>query len=102
MYLTEQEIAKIKDFFRTKPVRKAYLFGSYARGEADAESDVDLLVDLDLDGFKDSVLEFFIWHEDLGELLGKNVDVIAPNKHPSRFKSRIEPDLTLLYEQQAA
>lgn len=102
MYLTEQELAQIQAFFRTKPVRKAWLFGSYARGEADAESDVDLLVDLDLDGFRDGVLEFFIWRDDLAELLGRKVDVIAPSKRPSRFKSRIEPDLTLVYEQQAA
>ena len=49
MHLTEQELEKIRSFFRTKPVLKAYLFGSYARGEADAESDVDLLVNLDVE-----------------------------------------------------
>ena len=101
MHLTELELATIRAYFRTKPVRRAFLFGSYARGEADADSDVDLLVDLNLDDFQNGVLEFFIWREDLAELLGKNVDVIAPNKHPSRFKSRIEPDLTLVYEQAA-
>ena len=101
MHLTDHELAQIRAFFRTKPVRRAWLFGSYARGEADAESDVDLLVDLDLDGFTGSVLEFFIWHEDLGEILGKRVDVVAPSRHSVVFRKNIEPDLTLFYERAA-
>lgn len=99
MHLTEQEIQTIRDFFRTKPVRQAWLFGSYARGEADAESDIDLLVSVD-----NSISigwDFFIWHEDLAELLRKKVDVIAPNQRPSRFKQAIEPDLQLIYERAA-
>ena len=100
MYLTEHELETIRAYFRSKPpVLKAWLFGSYARGEANAKSDVDLLVDLNVDGFTGSVLEFFGWHEDLAELLGKKVDVVAPSRRPSKFKSRIAADLTLVYEQ---
>ena len=102
MYLTEQELETIRAYFRTKPpVLKAWLFGSYARGEADAKSDVDLLVDLNVDGFTGSVLEFFGWRDDLADLLEKKVDVVAPSKRPSKFKSRIAADLTLVYEQQS-
>ena len=42
MKLTPQEIEKIRFFFSDKPVKKVYLFGSFARGEADENSDVDL------------------------------------------------------------
>ncbi|WP_229725530.1 nucleotidyltransferase family protein [Hymenobacter baengnokdamensis] len=99
MYLTEQELNIIRAYFRTKPVLKAWLFGSYARGEADETSDVDLLVNVD-----NSISigwDFFIWHEDLAELLRKKVDVIAPSKRSSRFKQEIEPDLQLVYERAA-
>ena len=99
MYLTEQEIEAIRAYFRTKPVLKAWLFGSYARGEADAESDVDLLVNVDHS--QPIGWDFFVWHEDLTEVLHKKVDVIAPNKKPSRFKNEIEPDLQLIYERAA-
>jgi len=35
MELDNKQIETIKDYFKTKPVLAAYLFGSYARGEAD-------------------------------------------------------------------
>lgn len=75
MYLTEREIDTIRQFFRTKPVLKAYLFGSYARGEADEQSDVDLLVELDYDRL-DS-LDFLIWPQSLRRRLKKKVDIVS-------------------------
>ena len=35
---------KIADYFRTQPVLKAWLFGSYARGEETEASDIDILI----------------------------------------------------------
>ena len=37
----------ISDYFQNKPVLKAYLFGSYVRGEASEQSDIDILIELD-------------------------------------------------------
>lgn len=37
----------IANYFRDKPVKRAYLFGSVMRGEAKEDSDIDVLVDLD-------------------------------------------------------
>ncbi|UYZ57681.1 nucleotidyltransferase family protein [Hymenobacter latericus] len=100
MHLTEQEIQKIREFFRTQPVRKAYLFGSYARGEADEKSDVDLLVEIDYDRLV-SALDVFLWHEYLAEILGKKVDVVTGAKPGSRFRNNIASDLHPIYEQAA-
>jgi predicted nucleotidyltransferase len=47
MQLSASQINQIQTFFTDKPVKKVYLFGSYARGEADENSDVDLLIDWD-------------------------------------------------------
>ena len=53
-------------------VKEIYLFGSYARGEADENSDLDFLV-FGGDGFKlTSVLAL---GEELREILKKNVDI---------------------------
>ena len=38
---------QISDYFKTQPVLKAWIFGSFARGEQREDSDVDLLVKLD-------------------------------------------------------
>ncbi len=37
----------IAEYFKTQPVLKAWLFGSFARGEETPDSDVDILVLLD-------------------------------------------------------
>ena len=70
MILTKEQIqTTIKDFFADKPVNKVWLFGSYARGDADEKSDVDVLVDLDFS--KPIGLQYFIWAEYLEEKLKK-------------------------------
>ena len=96
MHLTAHELAQIRAFFRTKPVRRAWLFGSYARGEADAESDVDLLVDVDYEGL--DVFDYLAWNEQLSQVLGKPADV-GSAKHVLRFyRPFVEADKLLVYE----
>lgn len=34
-------INKVREFFRTKPIEKAWLFGSFSRGEEGPDSDVE-------------------------------------------------------------
>ena len=69
----------IKDIVRlVKPVaekygvKAVYLFGSYARGEADEDSDLDFLV---FGGEDFKLTMIFALAEDLGDILKKNVDV---------------------------
>jgi len=58
---------------RRYPVRRLALFGSYARGEPQPESDVDLLVEVD----PSIGLRFVTLAEDLEELLGLPVDLVS-------------------------
>ena len=53
-------------------IKEVYLFGSYARNEADSESDIDLLV-CGGEGFK--LTRVFAFAEDLREIIGKKIDV---------------------------
>ena len=75
MNLSKNQIELIKDFFSKQPVLKAYLFGSYVRGDETENSDLDLLVELDYT--QPIGLEFIQMQLDLQQLLSKKVDLVS-------------------------
>lgn len=75
MLTTEQIKQTVAAYFKDKPVKRVYLFGSYARGEADEGSDVDLLVDLDYE--RGSGWQFYGWDEELKRIMNRKVDVVS-------------------------
>ena len=75
--MATQEITQmIADYFKTQPVLKAWLFGSYSRGERREDSDVDILIQVDRSQpvglFKLSGM-----HLDLQDLLGLSPNVFT-------------------------
>lgn len=95
MQLTEQELQKIREYFKSQPVLNAYLFGSFARGEADADSDIDLLVDLDYSA--NIGYQFFGMHQDLQKILKRKVDVVPSDGISRHLQPFIEKDKKLIY-----
>jgi len=74
--------------------KKVSLFGSYARGEATVDSDVDILLDKgEIRGLR--VLDF---QDELSECLGKPVDVVTTAGASERFLNKIRQDEVVLYE----
>ena len=65
-------IALVKPIAERYGIRAIYLFGSYARGEADSKSDLDFLV-YGGEGFK--LTRIFAFAEELRTVLQKAVDV---------------------------
>lgn len=96
MKLTTNEIAEISRYLRDKPVVKAYVFGSYARGEANAFSDLDLLLELDYS--QPIGLQFIGMKYDLEDQLNKSVDLVSTNAVSSRIRPFIDQDKQLIYE----
>lgn len=66
---------KICDYFATQPVLKAWVFGSFARGEETPESDIDILVQYD-DGARISLLTISHMMGELERSTGRRVDLI--------------------------
>ncbi|MEQ8239299.1 MAG: nucleotidyltransferase domain-containing protein [Cyclobacteriaceae bacterium] len=96
MNLSEKQVTSIKTYFRDKPIMKAYLFGSYARGEANEKSDIDLLIELDPE--IPIGLEFAQFKIDLVELLASDVDLVTTNGVSKYLKPLIDRDKIMLYE----
>ena len=96
MELSFQEINKIKTFFADKPVKNVYLFGSYARGEANENSDVDLLIDWDYS--KHIGLNYVFWKDEIKILLQKNVDFVSLDYISSYILNNVNKDKKVIYE----
>ena len=95
MTLDDNKIESIKDFFKTRPVLKAYLFGSYVRGMADHKSDIDILVELD---YSQKIgLEFIQMKLDLERLLNNKVDLVSSNGMSKYIKPLIDVEKRLIY-----
>lgn len=78
-------------------IKKAYLFGSYARGEETPKSDIDIRLEVEK-GF--SLIEIGNIRQDLVDLTGKDVDllVIDPLKLDQDFYNKIRKEEICLYE----
>ena len=98
--MSEAMIKTICDYFATQPVRKAWLFGSYARGEEREDSDIDLLVQLDES--QRIGIRFFGMYADLKEILGREVDLVAEGCLMPFAEESANRDKKLIYERARA
>ena len=96
MQLSANDIRIVKDYFSGQPVIKAYLFGSYSRGEADNTSDVDILVDLDYT--KHIGLDFVTMQSELQQKLRKKIDLVLSKSISKYIQPFIDKDKVLIYE----
>ena len=95
MTLEDNKLELIKNYFKTRPVLKAFLFGSFARGSADSTSDIDILVDLDYN--QRIGLKFIQMKIDLEKLLDHKVDLVSNNGVSKHIKPLIEKEKQLIY-----
>ena len=89
MSLDELLQSKRGDILRTASRYGAFnvrVFGSVARGEADSESDIDLLVDMEAGR---SLLDLSGLLIDLEDMLGCNVDVVTERGLRDRIRERV-------------
>lgn len=91
----DNKIESIKQYFKNRPVLKAYLFGSYVRGVADNESDIDILVDLDYN--QRIGLQFIQMKLDLEKILNQKVDLVTSNGMSKYIKPIVDMEKRLIY-----
>ena len=86
----------IADYFKTQPVLKAWLFGSFARGDESSLSDVDILVQFDEGGV--SLLKHAAMICELEKILNRPVDIVPEKMLRPRVRENVEQEKKLIYE----
>lgn len=95
IYTIEQLKTMLIPVFRLHGVKRAVLFGSYGKGQAGRESDIDLLVDSSLRG-----LRFVGLMEDVRSTVDKDVDLLDVShvEENSEIDDEIKKTGVLIYE----
>lgn len=89
------DVAKLIEICRQNDVSKVGLFGSMARGEANENSDIDLLVDFST---RKSLIDLVALENQLTDALGRKVDLLTEPALSPYLRDRILADLQVIYE----
>jgi len=91
----EKIIQQIRDYFAHTNVRRVSLFGSCARDEINAVSDVDLLMEVDEPIGYLKIIEYKLALE---KSLNRKVDLLTPEGISPKIRPFIQKELKLIYE----
>lgn len=82
---------RIKPVMLKHKIEETYLFGSYARGEANNKSDVDIYCSI---GDVDTLWKLSAFSNELEEALGKEVDIVTiGSEMHDYFRKQLEEDM---------
>ena len=101
MLSIEEIRKKISPLCKEYKIKSAYLFGSYARGEADEKSDIDIRIEKGDEKKLKSLLQVSGFRCRLEDILQKNVDLITilpVEPLYDIFRKKILQEEILLYE----
>lgn len=93
----ERIIPSIQKYFATQPINKAWLFGSYSRGEESEQSDIDILVSFD-ENAKISLFKYADIICQLEKLLNQKVDLVEEGALLPFAQETANKDKILIYE----
>ena len=96
IYSIEEIRDIVHDVAQQYGVERVWLFGSYARGEARLDSDIDLRIDK---GRIRGLFQLSGFHLDIEEKLNTRVDVLTTESLNEKFLRRISGEEIVLYGQ---
>lgn len=93
----QRMLPQMKECLAQHPIERAWLFGSFSRGEERADSDVDVLVEYsNVDNL--SLLTTARIYRSLKEILGREVDVVENGFLMPFAEETANRDKILIYE----
>ena len=95
IYAQSEIFAVVRQLLKKYHAESAILFGSYARGEATKNSDVDLRVDK---GNLRGMFALGALYSDLEDSLGKDLDLLTTGSLDQRFLDQISGEEIVLYD----
>jgi predicted nucleotidyltransferase len=97
MQLSNDDTLILQHFFAGIPVKRAFVFGSYARNTTiKKDSDLDILVELD---HRSPIgMQFFTYQTELGVLLKRKVDLVSSEGLSRFIQPVIDREKILIYE----
>ena len=98
--MSTEMLETIREYFKTQPVLKAWLFGSFARGEETEDSDIDILVVYD-DKARVSLLTISRMMGELERSTGRRVDLIEDGCLLPFAVQSANRDKQLIYERRS-
>jgi len=90
-------IPQMQHFFASRPVNRAYLFGSCSRGEESVGSDVDILIDIDKSAHM-GLFKYVAMKMALQDILHREVDLVETNELLPFAQESVHRDKILIYE----
>lgn len=98
--MDSQMIETIREYLKTQPVEKAWIFGSFSRGEERPDSDVDIIITI-VPGAKFSLLDHAGMICDLEDLLNRAVDIVKDGTLLPFAEETANRDKKMIYERAA-
>ncbi len=86
---------RIAEFCRRHHIKKLAIFGSALRSDFRADSDIDVLVEFELDHIPG--LAFFAMADELSEILGRKVDLNTPQCLSRYFRDKVLKEAVVQY-----
>lgn len=97
MPLTENILCSLKNLFSTQPVEKAWLFGSFAKGEETDRSDVDIMVTYS-PGIRLGLFGIARLKLAIEDIVGRKVDLVERGTLFPRVQKEVESQKIIIYE----
>lgn len=89
-------LEKIRAYCKTQPIRRLSVFGSAARNELTAESDIDLLVEYEPEA-RVSLFDIGGHLMDFQDIVGRKVDLVTPKGLCPYIRDEVLDDARLVY-----